>query len=399
MTHIALSDIHPLLLLVQSIIKFICMKKAIIWVVGIIVVILIVIAVSGGKGGSTNGPIKIGVIAPMSGDGAVLGQEQKQVLDYRIAQINSKTPTGTAQFVLQYEDGKCSGSDAVSAFTKLTDVDGVKFVLTTCSSETLTVAPLANEKKVLQLSAMSSNPKVEDQGPYTMSFSYSDKKTSEDIAKVASVSKRIAILSEQTDFNLGIHDGVVEQLKKYPGVELVADETVPKGTTDFRAALTKIAATKPDAFILNPFVGNTAENLLKQLAAMKSWKGYKLISQIAYLADTSRVAVGKFAEGMTVVDVPALTNPELLALSGAIEAKSGTLKDIGTFYTASVIDVIDLLTNLIQKNGEDPTKVQQALATGSFKGFIGDIKFDNNNFVRFSLSGTYVIKDGKAVLQ
>jgi ABC-type branched-subunit amino acid transport system substrate-binding protein len=94
-----------------------------------------------------------------------------------------------------------------------------------------------------------------------------------------------------------------------------------------------------------------------------------------------------------------MTDPAFLALSAKIEAEKGTLKDLGSYYTASTLDTVDLLTSLITKYGNDPVKVQKELSTGSFKGFIGDIKFDGNNFVRFNLSGTYIIKDGKPVLQ
>jgi ABC-type branched-subunit amino acid transport system substrate-binding protein len=206
-------------------------------------------------------------------------------------------------------------------------------------------------------------------------------------------------LSEQADYNMGIRDGVLEFLKQYPGVTVVANEVVAKGTTDFRGALAKVKASKPDAVILNPFLGATAENLLKQIAEMKSWTGYKLITTFVYLSDTARLPVGNFAEGMIIVDVPAMTDPAFLALSAKIEAEKGTLKDVGGYYTASTLDTVDLLTSLITKNGNDPVKVQNELSTGSFKGFIGNIKFDGNNFVRFDLSGTYIIKDGKPVLQ
>lgn len=372
------------------------MKKS--WIIGAIILVAAIVIF--GRGGSNEGGVvKIGFIGPMTGDAAAYGQQLKRVIDYRLGEINAAAKENDSKFEIVYEDGQCSGSAAVNAFQKLTDVDGVKFVIASCSTEFLTAAPIANEKKVLAVSTIASNPKIEDQGPFALSFSYSDKKTTEDIAKAASAYKRVAILSEQSDYNMGIRDGALEFLKQYPGVTVVANEVVAKGTTDFRGVLTKIKGTNPDAIILNPFIGTTAENLLKQLAEMKSWTGYKIISTIAYLSDTARVAVGNFAEGMIIVDVPAMTDPAFLALSAKIEAEKGTLKDLGSYYTASTLDTVDLLTTLIAKYGNDPIKVQKELSTGSFKGFIGDIKFDGNNFVRFDLSGTYVIKEGKPVLQ
>lgn len=374
--------------------------KKIIWLVVLVLVLIVIYSVSAPKKFDENAaPIKIGFIAPLTGDAAAIGEQFKRVVDYRVADINSKAKEGEPKFEAAFEDGQCSGSVAVNAFQKLTDVSGVKFISTLCSTETLTIAPLANEKKVVLLSPISSNPKVEDQGPFTFSLSYSDKKTTEDMAKAASAYKRVAIISEQADYNIGIRDGVTEFLKQYPSVSVVASETLPKGTTDFRSALAKIRATSPDAVILNPFLGATAENLIKQLAEMKTWTGYKLITTFVYLSDNARAAVGNFTEGMIVVDVPTLTAPDFVALSTKIETEKGTLKDLGNYYTASTIDTVDLLTSLIAKFGNDPVAVQKELSTGSFKGFIGDINFGGNNFVRFDLSGTYIIKDGKAALQ
>jgi branched-chain amino acid transport system substrate-binding protein len=374
--------------------------KKVIWLVVAVVVILIIVALTGGKGGQS-GPIKIGFIGPLSGDAAALGQEMQHVVQYRIKQINDSISTSTPKFEVVYEDGKCSGADSASAFQKLTDVDGVKVIIGAgCSAETLGAAPLANDKKILMVSGVSSNPKIEDQGPFVFSVSYSDKMTGENLAKVAAASsKKIAILTEQTDFAVGIHDVFVETLKQYPSSTIVADETFPNGGTDFRAVLAKIKATNPDALVLNPNVGVTAETLIKQLAEMKTWKGFKLFSAYPYLPDASRSAAKTLTEGMTIIDVPTVTEPKFMALSSAIEAETGTLKDLGSYYTASMLDATDLVTSEIIKLGNDPVKIQQDLSTGSFSGFVGAIRFDGKNFFTFTTPGVYVVTDGTAVLQ
>src|SRR6185369_7738839 len=114
--------------------------------------------------------------------------------------------------------------------------------------------------------------------------------------------------------------------------KVVSNETFPKGATDFRTLLTKVKSTNPDAIFLNPNVGVTAESLIKQLAEMKDWKGYKLYSQFAYLGDNSRSAVGDFANGMTIVDAPDLTNPAFLSYKAEIEKAEGAIPTLGNYY-------------------------------------------------------------------
>lgn len=373
--------------------------KKILWLVALVIILIIIYAVGDG-GKTTAGPIKIGFVGPLSGDTAVYGLQAQHVVEYEIKQINAAAGPNGQQFEVVYEDGKCTGSDASTAFQKLTDIDGVKVIIGGfCSSETLGMSPLANNKHIVLVSYGSSNPKIENEGPYTFSLSYSDSMTGEQMAKAASAGKKVAIISEQNDYNIGIRDTFVNALKQYPEATLVANEVFPKGEANLRGVLTKVRATNPDALVLNPNPGVTAETLLKQLAEMKNWTGYKIYTQYAYLDDNSRKAVGKFAEGMTIVDVPAISDEKFVTAIKTIEAGSGTVKDLGSYYAASLIDDVHLLTSEIVKIGNDPVKIQQDLATGSFKGFIGDINFNGNNFVHFTTPGIYLVTDGKAVLK
>src|SRR3989344_319096 len=105
------------------------------WIVGLVVVVVIVyLGASGRFGGSQFSPaggqtVKIGFITPLSGDAAALGQEEQKVVAYRVKQINDAAGESGTKFEFIYEDGKCSGNDAVSAFQKLTNIDGVKIIL------------------------------------------------------------------------------------------------------------------------------------------------------------------------------------------------------------------------------------------------------------------------------
>ena len=375
--------------------------KKIVWLVVLVLVLIVIYSVSGGsKPGVTTGPIKIGVVAPLSGDAGMYGPQIRAAADHQLKQINDAAGVSGQTFELVYEDGKCTGTEAVTAFQKLTDVDGVRVVIGGfCSSETLAMSPIANTKQIVLVSNGSSNPKIENEGPYTFSLSYSDSIVGQQLAKAVSGAKRVAIITEQNDYNVGIHDVFVESLKQYPGVTLVSDETFTKGGSDFRGVLAKMKATNPDAIVLNPNVGVTAENLLKQLAEMKTWTGYKLYSQIAYLSDPVRASSGSFSEGMTIIDAPTINDEKFTTALQAIEANYGTVKDLGNYYTAATMDAVTVATTLAKEYGNDPVKIQQALSTGSWTGYIGQIQFAGNNFVKFDKSGLYVVQGGKAVLQ
>lgn len=371
--------------------------------VGIVVLVLLGLFgfSMGGTPSATDGEpvetVKIGVIGPFSGDAAAYGQETQKILDHRLKEINAEEGT---KFELVYEDGKCTGNDAVTAFQKLTDVDGVKIILGGgCSSETLGIAPLTKDGKALAVSFLSSNPTIEGASPFVYTLSYTDQVIGETLADQMKGFKTVAIISEQNDYNIGIKTVWEKKIAEYPNVKVVANEIFPKGGTDFRNLLAKIRKANPEAILLNPNIGTTAESLLKQLAEMKDWKGYKLYSQIAYLADNTRTSVGAFAEGMIVVDAPNLTDPAFLAYKADIEKNEGAIPTLGNYYTAAAIDDLSIVTKLIREVGNNQTKVRDALSTGTFTGYLGTIAFNGKTFKQGSVGGVYLVKDGKAVQQ
>ena len=74
----------------------------------------------------------------------------------------SKTPGDNAQ-------------DAIAAFHKLTDVDGLKIILgTSCSGAMLGAAPLAEAAGVILFSGLASSPDIANAGDYIFRTQMSD---------------------------------------------------------------------------------------------------------------------------------------------------------------------------------------------------------------------------------
>ncbi|MHB8903969.1 MAG: ABC transporter substrate-binding protein [Patescibacteria group bacterium] len=344
--------------------------------------------------------IKLGIIMPLSGDAAAYGEQGQRVVDYYLPQINERYKDKNIRFEAVYEDGKCAGNDAVSALQKLTDIDGAKFIIGGfCSSETLAIAPLTKDGHVLAASIGSSNTAIEGASPYLFTFSYRDDVVANKIAIETSKYKTVAIISEQNDYNVGMRKNWLTAMKAYPDTKVVIDETFPKGATDFRSILEKVKKQNPEIIFLNPNAGATAQDLLKQLAEIKDWNSYKLISIFSYASPETLKAAPAKSEGMTIVDSPSINNQELLTIKKDIETKKGTLADLGTYYTAATIDTLNVVTSLIVELGEDPKTVRQALVTRDFKGYISDdINFKNSNFTPTG-AAIYVVKNGVAELQ
>ena len=343
--------------------------------------------------------VKIGFVGPLSGPAAAVGEQMKKVLDYALPTVNKKYLDKGYQFELIYEDGKCSGGDSATAFQKLTDVDGVKFIIGgACSSESLGFAPLLVDKKVVAVSALSSSPDLEGKSPNLFSLSYSDDGNAKVMADQLGKYSKIAMINEQNDYNEAIRKNVEKNLKeKYPSATIVDNEKFPKGSTDFRNILAKIKAAKPDVLFINSNVGTTSEALIKQLAEIKDWNVEK-VAGINMMGDNVLKIAPQTLEGTIIVDAPKINTAEFLDLMNKIIAEKGKLDDIGNYYVAATLDDLNIMAQVISENNNNVPAVQGALSTQTFSGYLGNnLMFGGKTFVQGIGVAKFVIKDGKVV--
>ena len=171
----------------------------------VIAIIIIIIALSGSKPKDTSDLI-IGYIGPLSGDGAAYGETERNATQMAVEDINSTGGINGRMLKVIYEDGKCNGKDATTALQKLISVDRVSVVLGgTCSAETLAMVPIATQNKVLLLSGFSSNPQLTGASLYFLRNSPKDTDVAKlDAEVIAAKYKKVALISENTDYSLGV---------------------------------------------------------------------------------------------------------------------------------------------------------------------------------------------------
>ena len=89
-------------------------------------------------------PFRIGAMDALTGVGESYGNPIVQAKQMAVEEINAAGGINGRMLELIAEDSKCNAQDAITAYNKLTDVDGVKIILgTTCSGAMLGAAPLA----------------------------------------------------------------------------------------------------------------------------------------------------------------------------------------------------------------------------------------------------------------
>ncbi len=106
-------------------------------------------------------PVKIAILSPLSGAVPTFGVSNRDGALYAIKEWNAKGGVLGRPIEAIVEDSQCSADPAVNAANKVIGQDGVKFIVgEVCSSASIPVSEITNEKGVVQISGTSTNPQV-----------------------------------------------------------------------------------------------------------------------------------------------------------------------------------------------------------------------------------------------
>ena len=246
-------------------------------------------------------PFRIGVMESVTGPGETYGRVAVQAKQMAVDEINAAGGINGHKLELIVEDEKCNAQDSITAYRKLTDVDGVKIILgTSCSGAMLGAAPLAEEDGVIMFSGLATNPDIAEAGDYIFRTSLNDAQLGIDTGNLLwdDGVRTIATITEATDYAEGVRRTTVEQFEKLGG-EVVAEERYASDVTDFRSQLTKIIGQDPDAIHIaaqSEFTGGTVVKQIREL-------GYEggLYSEIVPVGTTALDIAGEAATGLKAV--------------------------------------------------------------------------------------------------
>ena len=260
---------------------------------------LLVIACGGGE--DENAPFRIGVMESLTGAGETYGTVALQSKQMALDEINAAGGINGRKLELVVEDSKCSAQDAITAYNKLTYVDGIKIILgTSCSGAMLGVAPLAEEDGVVLFSGLASSPDIAQAGDYIFRTQISDIGVGINTGNTlwADGIRRLATITEETDYAEGVRRTSVAQFEKNGG-EVVAAERYTTDVTDFRTQLTKLFAADPDALHIAPQSEFAAGAIVKQAREL----GYEgpIYGETITVGTTAQDIAGDAATGLKAI--------------------------------------------------------------------------------------------------
>ena len=247
------------------------------------------------------GPFRVGVMESVTGPGETYGNVAVQAKQMAAAEINAAGGINGRMLELIVEDEKCNAQDSITAYRKLTDVDGVKIILgTSCSGAMLGAAPLAEEDGVVLFSGLATNPDIANAGDYIFRTSLNDAQVGIDTGNLlwADGVRKLATISESTDYAEGVRRTTAEHFLSRGG-EIVGEERYASDVTDFRSQLTKLIGANPDAIHIAAQSEFTGGTIVKQVREL----GYEggLYSEVVPVGTTALEIAGDAATGLKAV--------------------------------------------------------------------------------------------------
>lgn len=229
-------------------------------VLGVAVASLCVAASAGAAGAASapsGAPIRIGLLAPLTGSGGAYGKEEETAAKAAAAHINAHGGVLGRPLEIVVADDETTPTAGVSAARKLIDVDGVVAITGVWSSAVaLAVRPVALEKNVALLPVGSADELTEgDNKGLVWRFQTNGKNWGQAFANVAykDGAKTASILVLQTPFTLSTVKPFAERFTQQGGKVLDTLYFNPNQPS-YRAEVEKIFSKKPDAVFLPSYI-------------------------------------------------------------------------------------------------------------------------------------------------
>ena len=346
-------------------------------IVGIVLAAVAVVVIFYSRGPSDKSAMKIGVIAPLTGQYGFLGESIRNALLISVG--------GEKNIQLVFEDDRFDGKVGLTAFHKLTDIDHVDLLINVSSPTLEAITPLVHQSGLPVIQIFEAKEHAADTIFQMMPFSY------------ALFSELGSLASKHFDRIAVAYNGATDVLevdKKYfeSGIsdksKIVAEEKIVSDS-DYRSAVAKILAANPDA-VTNIFALNDGIRFIKEFNTLKGSRKISLICDA-----NTEFAIGSYIkalgtstfEGCLSTNLPNITSDGFKkAYKAAYEADPAMGADWG-------YDAITIARSLLGKPKGEWAKDIQAI---SFDGVSGKVSFDETG-TRPAVWEDHIFREGKFV--
>jgi branched-chain amino acid transport system substrate-binding protein len=321
--------------------------------------------------------IKLGFIGPISGGNAQQGLGARNGFLLAIDEWNATDGVPFRVGAVVLDDASDPQTGVSAAFKLVNDKEVVAATGHWNTPVALATLPVFNRSQMPFIVWGAIGPKITEQNyPNVTRVTptlVNENKPFAEWAASGLGAKRVAIISDTSDYGRANTRWFGAFFKAANG-QIVAEESFPVGTTDFRSILTKVQALGPDAIYFGGVITEAA--LLRRQMADLGLKQPML--GISGIHDAQLIQIAGPAADGVIVGVPkAQSNPRLLAMSQAYAAKAYAEPE--SPYTKYAYDATRILLQAIRAAGaENKPAIARAVRAIRYEGVLGTTTFDAN---------------------
>src|ERR1700730_17126851 len=343
--------------------------------------------------------IKVGEVDPLTGGVSQFGIGCHQGYVLAFEQINAAGGILGQKIELVTEDDQSKPGQSATVVRKLITEDKVVAILgDATSSATLESAPIAQADKIPMITPTATNPRITEVGDFIFRVCFLDEFQGRVLARFAREklkAERIFTLTDvKQDYSVDLLKFFKDEFTKLGGA-IVGEQSYSSGDIDFRAQLTPIRGSKPDAVYVPGYYQEVALIVKqgRQIGLTMPFIGCDGWADQALLTIGGKALDGCFFTNHVSPDDQ---SPIVKSFVANYQDKYGALPDT---FSALGYDAARLLADALKRAGStDSPALRDALAkTQAFPGVTGQISIDANR--NASKPGLIVaVKDGKFVI-
>ncbi|WNG33939.1 ABC transporter substrate-binding protein [Archangium violaceum] len=324
--------------------------------------------------------ILLGQVGSLTGSEATFGVSARNGIAMAVQETNAAGGVKGKKLAVRVYDSQGRPEEAAQAATRLITQDKVAVILgEAASSNSMAMADKAQAAGVPMISPSSTNPAVTQKGDYIFRVCFIDPFQGFVMAKFARDNlklNQVAVLQDnKSAYSVGLTDVFNRKFSEMGGT-IVSTESYSKGDTDFRAQLTAIKKTKPQAIFVPGYytdVGIIARQarelgLTVPMLGGDGWESDKLFE-----------LGGAAIEGSYYVNHYSVDNPDARVQEFITKYKAayGAVPDS---VAALAYDAAQLAIDAMKRAPDVSGKaIRDALAsTKNFPGVAGTINLDEN---------------------
>lgn len=303
--------------------------------------------------------MKIGVIGPMSGNNAALGQNCRQGLEFAFDNLKKNQ----IDYLFIYEDDGFQPARAASAANKLINIDKVDAIITCSAVSGSAAAPIAAANHKFIFTVIASEAKIASQSPFSFLHWPSPDKEAEKLLTLFAKNKaqKIIFFIENHPGAKALGDAAVKATKA-SGREVV-EYNFMSSERNFSDIVMKADAEKGDMWVLltlQPGINIIGKRIVEQ--GIKT--PYTTEEIPTFMEDKSMF------EGREFVDVYD-GNPQLMQ---RYMDKYQTANLYGVAFAYDGLMIINQLVNqFYQRENRLPDSAELASALQNLKGYVGAV--------------------------